>query len=131
MDLDITEREAGILVGLLASASNEAGRDGRTGPWVDSVRRILAQVERAESRPNWKVHPTGSEPFGTRVTFWSAHWGNRHAVIIESPKPEGQRELFDSREWKIVIHGSGMTHAPADSLTLGWHPDAVGTATPA
>lgn len=124
MDLDITAHETGILVGLLVSASNEASRDGRTGAWVDSVRRILAQVERAEVQSTWKVAPVGGEPFGTKVTFWSAHWGIQRALITRSPKVESERDLMDVTQWQIVIIDSGMTHAPADQLTIGWHPDA-------
>lgn len=123
LHLDLTERETGILVGLAVAACNDAGRDGRTGPWVDSVRRIVAEMERAESYPLWKVHPAGGEPFGTQVTFWSANWGTMHAVITSSPKPETERDFLDTSEWGIVIRGSGMTHAPADQLTLGWHPE--------
>jgi hypothetical protein len=71
-----------------------------------------------------KPRPVGGEPFGTKVTFWSANWGTRHAIITSSPKPEGDRERFDSTEWGIVIKGGGMTFVPGESLTLGWHPDA-------
>ena len=131
MELDITEREQGILLGLATSACLQAALDGRTGPWVDAVKRIVAQVERALSEPKWKVHPKGGEPFGTKVTFWSTHWGIQRAVITRSPKPEAERDRFDLVQWQIVIFDSGMTHAPAEQLTLGWHPDAVGMDTPA
>lgn len=131
MELNLTEREQGILLGLATSACLDAARADRTGPWVDSVKVIVSQVEYSLSHAAWKVHPKGGEPFGTKVTFWSANWGNRHAIILESPKPEGQRALLDSREFKIAIYESGMTHVPADCLTLGWHPDALGTDTPA
>jgi len=130
MELNLTEREQGILLGLATSACLEAARADRTGPWVDSVKVIVSQVEYSLSHATWKVNPKGGEPFGTKVTYWSQSWGDRHAIILEAPKPEGQRERFDSREFKIAIYGSGMTHVPADCLTLGWHPEALGTDTP-
>jgi hypothetical protein len=79
------------------------------------------------TNPESKVHPTGGEPFGTKVTFWSTHWGTRHAIITSSPKPEAEREFLDAKEWGIVLRpdrsGGGMTFAPGEQLTLGWHPD--------
>lgn len=128
LHLELTERETGILVGLAVAACNDAGRDGRTGPWVDSVRRIVAEIERAESHPLWKVRPVGGEPFGTKVTMWSTHWGTRHAIITQSPKPVADREMYDIEQWGITLRpdgmgSGGMTYAPADILTLGWHPE--------
>lgn len=123
MSLELTDHEQGILTGLVISAFNEAGRDSRTGPWVDALHSILTKWNHLTNEALWKVAPTGGEPFGTKVTFWSAHWGTRHAVITRSPKPANKRDRFDSTQWQIVIKGSGMTHAPADQLTLGWHPD--------
>lgn len=128
MDLDIDGYQQGILTGLIVSALNAAGRDGRTGPWVEAVSAILARVHRAQNQALWKVNPTGGEPFGTKVTYWGTHWGTRHAVITNSPKPQAQREFLDSDQWGIVMrpdgHGSGgMTYVPAELLTLGWHPE--------
>lgn len=123
MDLDITDYERGVLTGLVVSAANEAGRDGRTGPWVDGVLAILAAINRDTNQAAWKVPPVGDEPFGTKVTLWSAHWGARHAVITSSPRPQAERKLLDTSEWDIVIKGDGMISAPAEALTLGWHPE--------
>lgn len=123
MDLQLTDYERGVLTGLIVSAANEAGRDGRSGPWVDGVLGILAAINRDTNQAAWKVPPVGGEPFGTKVTFWSANWGVRHAVITSSPKPQAEREFLDSTEWCIVIKGSGMTFVPAEALTLGWHPE--------
>lgn len=131
MELNLTEREQGILLGLATSACLEAARADRTGPWVDSVKVIVSQVEYSLSHAAWKVHPKGGEPFGTKVTFWSTRWGIQRALITRSPKPEAERDRFDLGQWQIVIFDSGMTHAPAEQLTLGWHPDAFEMDTPA
>lgn len=131
MDIELSDYEQGILTGVLVSAADEAGRDFRTGPWVAGVLAILSKVNRATHQAAWKVAPTGNEAFGTKVTFWSDHWGNRHAVITKSPKPASERDLMDATEWGVVIFGSGMTYVPAEQLTLGWHPEALGTHTPA
>lgn len=135
MELNLTEREQGILLGLATSACLEAVRADRTGPWVDSVKVIVSQVEYALSHAAWKVHPKGGEPFGTKVTFWSGNWGTRCAIITSSPKPEGQREFLDVVNWGIAIRpddlgSGGMTYVPAELLTLGWHPEAQGMGTP-
>lgn len=131
MDVEFSNSQSAIVLGLVVSALNEAARDGRTGPWVDRVTDTLSALNRAENLAKWKVAPTGGEPFGTKVTFWSANWGTRHAVITSSPKPQAERDFLDCAEWGIVIRGSGMTFAPADQLTLGWHPEALGADTPA
>lgn len=123
--LNMSERRYGILLGLVTSACMDAAREGRTGSWVDEVRGIAADIECAEHYAARKIHPTGGEPFGTRVTFWSEEWGIKRAVITRSPKPEAEREFLDSREWAIHIEGSGMTYVPAEMLTLGWHPEVV------
>lgn len=124
MIINLTDTHEAILVGLLVSALDQARREGRTGPWVDSVREIFDACESSPNQPaGRKVRPTGGEPFGTQVTFWSAHWGNQHALITRSPKPAGERGRFDVSQWQIAIKDGGMTHAGADSLTLGWHPD--------
>lgn len=123
MSPELTDHEKGILTGLVVSAFNEAGRDSRTGPWVDALHSILTKWNHLTNQSLWKVAPTGGEPFGTKVTFWSANWGTRHAVITSSPKPQAERAFLDPTEWGIAIRGSGMTFAPAEQLTLGWHPE--------
>lgn len=123
MQLDLTDYQRGILTGVLVSASNEADRAGRSGPWVEGVLAILTAINRAENLAKWQVQPIGGEPFGTQVTYWSESWGTRHAVITRSPKPADKRDRFDLVMWQIVIKENGMTHAPAGQLTLGWHPD--------
>lgn len=119
---DLSDMHMSILKGILAGQLDDAARDGRTGTWVDMVGEILNAIESTPSARS-RTAPVGNEHFGTPVTFWSANWGNRHAVITSSPKPEGERGFLDSTEWGIVISGSGMTFAPAGRLTLGWHPD--------
>lgn len=131
MELNLTDREEAILTSLVVSAWNEAGRDGRTGPWVDSVRALLTKLDVMGAQPSWKVNPKGGEPFGTKVTFWSTHCGIQRAVITWSPKPEAERDRLDPGQWQIAIFDQGMTHAPAEQITLGWHPDAYGMDTPA
>lgn len=120
---NLTDRHMAILTGILVSVLDDARRDGRTGDWVDMVREIFDAVESVPTARS-KTAPTGGEPFGTKVTFWSANWGTRHAVITRSPKPADERDRFDSCEWAIHIKGGGMTYVPADQLTLGWHPEA-------
>lgn len=74
------------------------------------------------------VHPTGGEPFGTKVTFWSLDWGTQRAVITHAPSVEDITSQLSAgwSQWQIVIESGGMTHAGAEQLTFGWHPDTGG-----
>lgn len=146
----IGSHEHSVLVGMLVGAVESAERDGRSGPWVSTVKALLDKCDNFRSnfpnprfgrvvgtagnprspsrRDHWAdemKHPTGGEVFGTKVTFWSHNWGVQHAIITRSPKPSGERERFDPSEWAIVLREGGMTHVPADQLTLGWHADGA------
>ena len=146
----IGSHEHSVLIGLLVGAIESAEHDGRTGPWVSTVKALLDKGDNFPSdfpaarfgrvvgtagnprfpskSDHWAdslMRPTGGEPFGTKVTFWSGNWGTQHAIITRSPKPAGEREFLDTCEWGIVIHSGGMTYAPAEQLTLGWHPQGA------
>lgn len=134
-DIDAWKRDLWEFVGVIVSmpygeASVWGVEYGHLGDFVIGMAQIIEShvfdlvTEILANKPR----PVGGEPFGTQVTFWSTHWGVRCAIITSSPKPVGERDFLDAKEWGIVLKpdrsGGGMTFAPADQLTLGWHPDA-------
>jgi hypothetical protein len=75
------------------------------------------------------IHPTGSEVWGTKVTFWDGDRGAYRAFIIRTPYASAFRAVTESDPFLIAYqddHGSTPnTGVPASMLTLGWHPDAL------
>lgn len=123
-DVTLSDYQHGVISGLLSSAADTALRDGRTGPWVDEVHALIELIN--DDKAVRKIHPTGGEPFGTKVTFWSPAWGVCHALIISSPRPAAERsDWLEPAQWGIVKRSGGMTFVDAEQLTLGWHPEAT------
>lgn len=41
----LTGHQHAVMLGLAVSAADEARRDGRTGPWVDTVHELIKAVD--------------------------------------------------------------------------------------
>ena len=128
MAVVLTRQQHAVLSGLVKRTLSENIRVGSTGLWVDTIEEladILNPDPNSEVTARLKINPIGDEPFGTKVTFWSDSWGNCHALIIDSPKPDHERKNLDSNAYKIVKRSGGIMDVHAIMLTLGWHPEAV------